>query len=127
MRSFIICTLDQVQSVQKVTQPMEKCNIIFFIIMPISYNKWWKCLPLHSLQRCTRRIMLANTFCNMPVDILSTVRWMLAWSSCSVCGWFEYTVSLRCPHKYKSGGLKSGDRGGHNLFEMRRPGITDSK
>jgi hypothetical protein len=29
--------------------------------------------------------MLANTFCNVPVDILSTVRWMLAWSSCSVC------------------------------------------
>jgi hypothetical protein len=37
-----------------------------------------------------------------------------------VCGWFEYTVSLRCPHKKKSGGLKSGDRGGHNLFEASR-------
>jgi hypothetical protein len=31
------------------------------------------------------------------------------------------------PHKKKSVGLKSGDRGGHNLFEMRRPGNTDSK
>jgi hypothetical protein len=77
----------------------------FFIIMPISYNKCWKCSPLLSSQRCTRRIMLANTFCNVPVDILSTVSWVLAWSSCSVCGWFEYTVSLRCPHKNKSGGL----------------------
>jgi hypothetical protein len=30
----------EVQGVQKVTQPMEKCNInfIFFIIMPFSYN-----------------------------------------------------------------------------------------
>jgi hypothetical protein len=30
-----------IQDVQKVTQPMEKCNINFisFIIMPISYNK----------------------------------------------------------------------------------------
>jgi hypothetical protein len=44
-----------------------------------------------------------------------------------VCGWYEYTVSLRCPHKKKSGGLKSGDREGHNLFVMRRPGNTDSK
>jgi hypothetical protein len=89
--------------------------------MPIYYNKCWKWPPLRSSHRCTRRIMLTNTFCNVPVDILSTVNWMLAWSSCSVCGWFEYTVSLRCPHKEKSGGLKSGDRGCHNLFEMRRP------
>jgi hypothetical protein len=89
----------------------------FFIIMPISYNKRWKCPSLRSSQRCTRRIMLANTFCNVPVYILSTVRWMSAWSSCSMCGWSEYTVSLRCPHK-----KKSEDRGGHNLFEMRRPG-----
>jgi hypothetical protein len=44
-----------------------------------------------------------------------------------VCEWFEYTVSLRCSHKKKSEGLKSGDRGGHNLFVMRRPGNTDSK
>jgi hypothetical protein len=40
---------------------------------------------------------------------------------------FEYTVSLRCPHKKKSEGHKSGDRGGHNLFEMRLPGNTDYK
>jgi hypothetical protein len=52
--------------------------------MPFSY-KCWKCPPLRSSQRCTRQIMLANTFCNVPVDILSTVRWMLAWSSYSVC------------------------------------------
>jgi hypothetical protein len=77
---------------------------LFFIIIPISYNMCWKCPPLRSSQRCTRRIMLANTFCNVPVDILSTVRWLLAWSSCSVCGWFEYTVSLRYPHRKKSGG-----------------------
>jgi hypothetical protein len=117
-----------VHGVQKVMQPMEKCNInfTFFIIMPFSYNKCWKCPPLRSSQRCTRRIMLGNTFCNVPVDILSPLRWMLARSSCSVCGWFEYTVSLTCPHKKKSGGLKSGDRGGHNLFGMRRPGNTDS-
>jgi hypothetical protein len=75
-----------IQGVQEVTQPMEKCNILFLLyFMPISYNKCWKCPPLRSTQRCTRRIMLANTFCNVPVDILSTVRWMLAWSSCSVC------------------------------------------
>jgi hypothetical protein len=76
-----------IQDVQKVTQPMEKCNInfIFFVIMPIYYNKCWKCPPLRSSQRCTRRIMLANTFCNVSVYILSTVRWMLAWSSCGVC------------------------------------------
>jgi hypothetical protein len=99
----------------------------FFFILPISYNKCWKCPPLRSSQRWTQLIMLANTFFNVPVDILSTVRWMLSWSSCSVCGWFEYTVSLRCPHKKKSGGLKSGDRGGHNLFQMSSPGKTDSK
>jgi hypothetical protein len=28
----------------------------------------------YALQRCTQRIMLANTFCNVPVDILSTER-----------------------------------------------------
>jgi hypothetical protein len=125
----MISLMMEVQGVQKVTQPMEKCNLnfIFFINMPISCNKCRKCPPLLSSQRCTRRIMLANTFFNVPVDIVSTVRWMLAWSSCSVCGWFKYTVSLRCPHKKKSGGLMSGDRGGHNLFEMRRPGNTDSK
>jgi hypothetical protein len=84
---------------------MEKYNInVIFFIMPIYYNKCWKCPSLRSSQRCIRRIMLANTFCNVPVDILSTVRWMLAWSSCSVCGWSEYTVSLICPHKKKSGG-----------------------
>jgi hypothetical protein len=57
----------------------------FLIIIPISYNKCWKCPPLRSSQRSTRRIMLASTFYNVPVDILSTVSWMLAWSSCSVC------------------------------------------
>jgi hypothetical protein len=80
----------------------------FCIIMPVSYNKCRKCPPLRSSQRCTRRIMLANTFCNVPVDILSTVRRMLAWSSCSVCGWFEYTVSLRCPINRSLGGLSPG-------------------
>jgi hypothetical protein len=127
-RQFLRRRRKQIQGVQKVTKPVEKCNINFiFIIMPISYNKCWKCQLLRSSQRCTRRIMLANTCCNVPVDILSTARWMLAWSSCSVCGWFEYTVSLRCPHKKTSEGLKSGDRGGRNLFEMRRPGNTDSE
>jgi hypothetical protein len=101
----------------------------FFIIMPISYNKFWKCPPLRSSQRCTRRVMLANTFCNVPVDILSTVRWMLAWSSCTVC---VDDLNIQYPRdapikRSLGGGLKSGDRGGHNLFEMRRPGNTDSK
>jgi hypothetical protein len=78
---------------------------------------WYTWLPLNMRGRIPT---LANTFCNVPVDILSTVRWMLARSSCSVCGWYQYTVSLRCPHKKVwGGGLKSGDRGGHNLFEMR--------
>jgi hypothetical protein len=98
-----------IQGIKKVTQPMEKCSINFiFIIMHISYNKCWKCPPSRSSQRCTRRITLANTFCNVPVDVLSTVRWMLAWSSCSVCvcGWFEYTVSLRCPHENKVWGAQ---------------------
>jgi hypothetical protein len=44
------------------------------------------------------------------------------------CVWMIWIRSiLEMPHKKKSGGLKSGDRGGHNLFEMRRPGNTDSK
>jgi hypothetical protein len=80
----------------------------FFIIMPFSYNKCWKCQSLRSSQSCTRRIMLANTFCNVPVDILSTVRWMFAWRSCSVCGWFEYTVSLRFPIQRSLRGLSPG-------------------
>jgi hypothetical protein len=81
--------------------------------MPISYNKCWKCPPLRSSQRCTRRIMLANTFCNVQIDILSTMRWMLA-STLAVCvddlntqypwdapikislGIVEATVSLKC-------------------------------
>jgi hypothetical protein len=33
--------------------------------MPISYNKCWKCPPLRSSQRCARRIMLANTLCQL--------------------------------------------------------------
>jgi hypothetical protein len=87
--------------------------------MPFSYNKCWKCPPLRSSQRCTRRIMLVNTFCNVQVDVLSTVRWMLAWSSCSVCvDDLNTQYPWDAPIKRSLGGRKSGNRGGHNLFEM---------
>jgi hypothetical protein len=80
-----------------------------FYFFYIYYNKCWKCPPLRSSQRCTRRIMLANTFCNVPVDILSTVRWMLVWSSCSVCvDDLNTQYPWDAPIKSSLGGLSPG-------------------
>jgi hypothetical protein len=84
-------------------------KMLFFCVMQFSYNKCWKCPPLRSSQRCAYRIMLANSFCIVPVDILSTVRWTLAWSSCSVCvDDLNTQYPWDAPIKRSLGGLSSG-------------------
>jgi hypothetical protein len=54
----------------------------------------------------------------------STVRWLLTCSPSGVCAWFEYTVLLKNPRKNKSGGLRTGDLGGHNPFKISCPWST---
>jgi hypothetical protein len=81
-------------------------------------SRCWKCPPLASRQVCTR----SSIFLKVRWRVSGVIAWislsMFFRKSCSVRGMFSYTRHLRMLHRKKSGGVKSGDRGGHSLLEM---------
>ena len=50
-------------------------------------------------------------------SVLAISRRMLLSKALIVRGSYPNTLSFRKPHRKKSGGSKSGDRGGHRFFE----------
>ncbi|GBN51829.1 hypothetical protein AVEN_23550-1 [Araneus ventricosus] len=78
----------------------------------LSCSKW---RPSSTIHIWTRDFTSRCTLYNMAGDTLTqaSVKWFR--SSCSVGGEVAYTRCLMCPHRKKSNGFRSGERGGHSM------------
>jgi hypothetical protein len=74
----------------------------------------WKCPPWASKHNWTRRCIFPKVGARTWGDTACISRWMFSRKSSSVRGLFMYTRPLRWPHRKKSGGVKSGELGGHS-------------
>ncbi|GBM30620.1 hypothetical protein AVEN_18314-1 [Araneus ventricosus] len=83
---------------------------VFWII----YLYCSKCSPLATIHIFTLDWIYCCTSCNMAGVKEAQASVMLRRRSCNVGGGVAYTCPFMCPHKKKSNGVKSGERGGHS-------------
>ncbi|GBL98053.1 hypothetical protein AVEN_84562-1 [Araneus ventricosus] len=77
----------------------------------LSCSKWCPSATIHMWTRdCTSRCTLYN----MAGDTLAQASVIRFRSSCNVGGGFAYNRCLMYPHRKKSNGFRSGERGGHS-------------
>ncbi|GBM86203.1 hypothetical protein AVEN_239236-1 [Araneus ventricosus] len=79
------------------------------IYLPCS--KWCPSAKIHI---CTRDCTSRCTLYNMAGDMLAQASVIRFRSSCNVGGGVAYTRCLMYPHRKKSNGFRSGERGGHS-------------
>ena len=59
--------------------------------------------------------LFSSCYCNPLLEIYSGI---FCFSSFNMCGLFLCTLSFKTPQRQKSGGVRSGDWGGHTFWEI---------
>ena len=70
--------------------------------------------PRARLQRSILWTQFSTTLAHISTGTLAISRWMLSLRSSKVAGLLAYTSDLIWPHRKKSNGIRSHERGGHS-------------
>ena len=77
-----------------------------------------RCSPSRRKHSSKRNRKFSKTRRHVAVDMAAISAWIFSFKFLIVLGLLEYTLSFKNPHKKKSGGDRSGLRGGHSMLPL---------